>query len=142
MKYIAAAVVGVLAVTLLTIQATAAKRDQRISVAATVVDVRETEDMRTDLTLLWNRNIRHRPIGHGVLTCTKVGIGGILGAGVSNCNGVYQLPLGKISTQGILHGYSRYTMIITGGTGVYKEASGTLFVRRVADGVRRLTFAL
>lgn len=113
-----------------------------ISVSATVVDVRETDDMRTDLTLLWNRNIRSRPIGHGILTCTKVGAGGILGRGISNCMATYSLPLGKISVQGILHSYARYTLVITGGTGRYKGADGTLFVRRVANGVRRLTFVL
>lgn len=143
MKSIAAAVISVLLIFALTIQfASAARSDNRISISATVVDVRESDDMRTDLTLLWNRDIRHRPIGHGAITCTKVGFGGILGGGVSNCNAVYQLPLGKISTQGILHGYGRYTMVITGGTGIYKGVSGTLFVRRVADGVRRLTFKL
>jgi hypothetical protein len=120
----------------------AAAPSEQIKIAATVVDVRETDEMRTDLTLLWNKDLRSRPIGHGVLTCTKVGTGGILGGGLLSCSGTYQLPLGKIAVQGILHGYNRYTLVITGGTARYKDASGTLFVRRVADGVRRLTFTL
>lgn len=115
---------------------------EHIGLAATVVDVRETDEMRTDLTLLWNKNLRSRPIGHGVLTCTKIGSGGILGGGISQCTATYQLPLGKIAAQGIIHGRGRYTLVITGGTARYKDASGTLFVRRVADGVRRLTFSL
>lgn len=114
----------------------------QITLAATVVDVRESTDMRSDIVLLWNRTIRSRPVGHAVLTCAKVGTGGVLGGGIWNCIGVYQLPLGKISTQGILHGYNRYTLVITGGTGRYKGVSGSLFVRRVAEGQRKLIFSL
>jgi hypothetical protein len=142
MKYAAVAFVMVMLGAAAGSGAQTAPTPRTITLAATVVDVRESADMRSDLVLLWNRNVRSRPLGHGVLTCTKVGTGGLLGGGISNCVGTYQLPLGKIAVQGILHGYARYTLVVTGGTSRYKDAQGTLFVRRVADGVRRLTFLL
>lgn len=59
-----------------------------------------------------------------------------------NCQLVLSLPLGKVIAVGTVHNLARYTLVITGGTGVYRGVTGPMFVRRVADGVRRLTFEL
>lgn len=120
----------------------AAPTAKAVSVAMTVAVVRDGLETRSDTLLLWNRNERSRPIGHAIKSCIKTGSGGILGGGVMSCVLVIVLPLGKVVATGIVHDVRRYTLTITGGTGVYEGARGPLFVRRVADGVRRLTFHL
>lgn len=119
-----------------------AAQDSRVSVAASTVRIRETHDVRSYIQLLWNRDIRTRPIGHAVISCFKLGTGGLLGSGLFQCVGTYVLPLGKIVVQGLVHSYERYTLAITGGTGVYADAGGQLFGRRVGPGVQRLVFTL
>lgn len=112
-----------------------------VRISVTTADVRETRDLRTDILLLWNRNERSTPIGHAVKSCVKIGNGGILGhGGVLSCQMTLSLPLGKVAAQGIVHNLYRYTMVVTGGTGVYEGASGPLFVRRGGEGVRQMTF--
>lgn len=117
-------------------------RPQRISVAAKTVIIRETHDVRSDVQLFWNRNISPRPLGHSVLSCYKLGKGGLLGGGLFHCIGTYVFPLGKIMTQGLVHSHNRYTLAITGGSGRYATVNGQLFVRRVGPGVQRFLFAL
>ena len=112
----------------------------KVSVAVTAIGVEESRDMRTDLLLLWNRNVRSRPIGHGLKACIKTRQGDLRGGGLMSCTLTLSLPRGKVSAAGIVHNINRYTLVITGGTGVYATASGPLFVRRVGDGIRRLTF--
>lgn len=114
----------------------------RIDIASTVVDVRETEDVRTDILLLWNREVRSRPIGHAVVSCFELGAGGIAGDGFENCTAFYQLPLGKITAAGEIHARSHYTLVVTGGSGAYKGAVGHLFTIRVGPGLKRVTFNL
>ena len=111
-----------------------------VSIAITAIGVEESRDMRTDLLLLWNRNVRSSPIGHGLKACIKTRQGDLRGGGLMSCTLTLSLPKGKVSAAGIVHNINRYTLVITGGTGVYATASGPLFVRRVGDGVRRLTF--
>ncbi len=119
-------------------------RKQRavISVAATTAAVRDGRETRADVLLLWNRNIRTTPIGNAVKTCVKFGSGGISGGGLMNCVISLQMPNGKIVASGTVHDTSRYTLVTTGGTGEYEGVRGPLFVRRVADGVLRLTFTI
>ena len=120
-----------------------AKTSRHVSIAITTADVRQTFATRTDVLLLWNRDERSRPIGHGVKACIKAGTGGILGSGLMSCGLSLDLPLGKVTASGTVHDARRYTLVITGGTGVYEGATGPLFVRGVAgDGVGRLTFTI
>jgi hypothetical protein len=114
----------------------------RITIAASVVDVRETRDVRSDVLLLWNRNIRSRPLGHAIVSCYSLGFGGILGAGLEHCTATYVLPLGKITAQGIVHSRNRYTLVLTGGTGRYVGAEGHLFTKRIGPGLKRIVFNL
>lgn len=116
---------------------------ERVSVAVTTASARDTPHTRANTLLLWNRNVRTTPIGHGVESCIKVGYGGLLGDGILSCDLTLALPLGKLTATGIIHGFRRYTIVITGGTGAYVKAHGPLFVRSVTgDGVRRLTFSV
>jgi hypothetical protein len=63
-----------------------------------------------------------RAIGQGVLTCM------IVSKTQRNCNGSYLLPRGMIETSGLLNSRLLYTAAITGGTGLYDNARGTLTV--------------
>lgn len=111
-----------------------------VSLAVTTAVVRDGFETRTDVLLLWNRNVRTTPIGHAVKACIKAGGSDILGGGIMSCSLTLHLPKGKVAATGIVHNLARYTMIVTGGTGLYEGAHGPLFVRRVGDGVRRMTF--
>lgn len=63
-----------------------------------------------------------RPIGHGTVMCTYV-------AGKErSCLGEYVLPRGMIVTGGVLETRLLYSAAITGGTGLYNNARGTLTV--------------
>jgi hypothetical protein len=63
-----------------------------------------------------------RPIGHAVVTCSYVG------DGERSCSGTYILPRGTIQTAGILRTRLLYNQAITGGTGLFDNARGTLTV--------------
>jgi len=71
---------------------------------------------------LFGTSIQSRAIGKGVLTCTY------LSRTQRTCNGTYLLPRGMILTAGILNTRLLYTAAITGGTGLYDNARGTLTV--------------
>ena len=65
-------------------------------------------------------------VGNAYMVCTTIGRGGILGNGVRQCHGIYNLPRGKIVVQGSRHRRARYTLVITGGSGIYVGIGGTL----------------
>jgi hypothetical protein len=115
---------------------------QLISVSATTVDVRESRNNRSDILLLWNTDVRDRPLGHAVIACVKVGSGGLLGKGLMSCDMTIVMPLGKVTATGLIHSHRRFTLAVTGGTGRYKGANDVLFVRADSSGVRRLTVRL
>jgi len=71
---------------------------------------------------LFGTSTQSRPIGSGVLTCTY------LSKTLRSCAGAYQLPRGTILTAGVLRTRLLYTAAITGGTGLYDNAGGTLTV--------------
>ena len=61
-------------------------------------------------------------VGQGVLTCMTVS------KTQRSCLGSYVLPRGMIETSGLLNSRLLYTAAITGGTGLYDNARGTLTV--------------
>lgn len=61
-----------------------------------------------------------RIIGNGYQACIMVK------ERVEYCSGVYNLPLGKITFSGSRQNRSRYTFVVTGGTGSYLAAGGRL----------------
>jgi hypothetical protein len=63
-----------------------------------------------------------RPVGQGVLTCMRVS------KTQQSCLGSYLLPRGMIETSGLINSRLLYTAAITGGTGLYDNARGTLTV--------------
>jgi hypothetical protein len=63
-----------------------------------------------------------RPIGHAVLSCTFVS------KSERTCTGTYVVPRGMILTAGVLKTRLLYTAAITGGTGLFDNARGTLTV--------------
>jgi hypothetical protein len=71
---------------------------------------------------LFGSSTRSRPIGSGVLTCMTVS------KTQRSCTGSYVLPRGMIETSGLLNSRLLYTAAITGGTGLYDNARGTLTV--------------
>jgi len=71
---------------------------------------------------LFGTSTQSRPIGTGVLTCTY------LSSTQRSCSGTYHLPRGMILTAGVLKSRLLYTAAITGGTGLYDNARGTLTV--------------
>lgn len=138
MKLAVAFIVALAAVSVAGAQS--ANPPRTVSIAVTTALVRDGLETRSDTLLLWNRNERDRPIGHAIKSCIKVGSGGILGNGVMTCTLLLSLPLGKVVATGIVHDIHRYTLTVTGGSGVYEGAHGPVFVRPVANGVRRMTF--
>ena len=71
---------------------------------------------------LFGTSTQSRAIGNGVLTCT------FLSKTQRSCSGSYLLPRGMIQTAGVLNTRLLYTAAITGGTGLYDNARGTLTV--------------
>lgn len=80
---------------------------------------------------LFGSSRKSRPIGHAVITCIDVG------QNERSCSGTYILPRGMIQTAGILKTRLLYVQAITGGTGVYDNARGTLTVTATALKPRR-----
>lgn len=113
-----------------------------IRIETSVADVRTAGDVgyqgsrRFVVMRIWTHPPTGLPIGHAVMNCVFVGRGGLLGAGLWTCLTVYRMPLGYITAAGLLHSFKRYTLAVTGGTGVYAGAGGVVFAIR---GFTRIT---
>lgn len=113
-----------------------------ISITASTVDTRVLGYQRSTVMRLWNRSVSATPIGHAVTVCTRLGVGGVLGGGLSDCKATFVLPLGKITAAGVRHNRTRYTLVITGGTGRYLGAAGSVDRRAETPGQTRYIFRL
>ena len=80
---------------------------------------------------LFGSSRKSRPIGHAVVTCIDVG------QNERSCSATYILPRGMIQTAGILKTRLLYVQAVTGGTGLYDNARGTLTVTATALKPRR-----
>jgi hypothetical protein len=69
---------------------------------------------------LYSRSPSHRAIGESVLVCTYVG------RTERSCLVTYTLPKGSIVAAGVLTSRLLYELAITGGTGLYDNARGTV----------------
>lgn len=113
----------------------------KLHVVATVTDVRSDGSRfqgarRFVFMRLWQRSFVGAPIGHAFLACVYMGDGGVFGGkGVWNCQATYRMPLGYITAAGVLHNFRRYTLAVTGGTGIYEGQGGTSFTLRTTDGI-------
>lgn len=81
-----------------------------------------TGDVEIARFTLYGASSTTRPIGHAVLSCTFVS------RTERSCTGTYVVPRGMILTAGVLKTRLLYTAAITGGTGLYDNARGTLTV--------------
>lgn len=127
---------------LLTISRAEAQATGEISVTATVADARNRFGTTTTVLRLWNRSLTSVPIGHVFVVCHRLGAGGVLGGGVSQCQATFQFPLGKLTASGIRHSLRHYTLVVTGGTRRYIGATGSVTRFPAAGGEVRFIFHL
>jgi hypothetical protein len=95
-------------------------------------------DVEVSRTLLYNKGITSRAIGHGEVVCTFTGRRSRV------CSGTYFLPRGKIIVSGALVFRQFYEFAVLGGTGLYNNVQGSLTVTTTTPRPRRdiLTFRL
>jgi hypothetical protein len=95
-------------------------------------------DLEFTRSLLYNRGITPKAIGHAEVVCT------FTGARSRMCNGTYFLPKGKIVVAGALVFRQFYELAVLGGTGLYMNVQGSLTVAAIRPSPRRdfLTFRL
>jgi hypothetical protein len=93
-------------------------------------------DLDVGRSLLYNKGITPKPIGHSELLCTATG------NKTSNCSGTYFLPNGRIVAGGIIGSNLIYELAVLGGTGIYDNVRGTLTVTSLGHGQNLLVFRL
>jgi hypothetical protein len=96
--------------------------DVQLSVHRVNVSQGNMGDLEIAKLRLFGTTTPSRAIGTAVLTCTYVS------KIERSCTGSYLLPRGMILTAGVLTTRLLYTAAITGGTGLYDNARGTLTV--------------
>jgi hypothetical protein len=100
--------------------------DRQMSFTRTDVGARGRSpgDVEVVNSLVFNRRITPRPLGHYELICTyTVGIN-------RSCSGTIFLPRGKLVVGGTLRFRQFYELAVIGGTGLYNNARGTMTVTR------------
>jgi hypothetical protein len=83
-------------------------------------------DLEVTRYKLYNKRVREKPIGRGQMVCTNIG------QNFRNCNATYLLPAGKMTVSGALQYRGLYDLAVTGGTGFYTNAHGTLTATRLS----------
>lgn len=96
-----------------------------------------TGDVTVTSSLVYNRRVTTKPIGHSEMLCTYLGRGGSLGSGSRHCTTTVFLPQGKLVAEGITHNMFFYELVVVGGTGIYSNVQGTLTVTFLGSGPRR-----
>ncbi len=76
-------------------------------------------------SILYNKRIQAKPLGHAEMVCTSVT------ATTQNCNGTYFLPRGEIVVSGVVSSRLIYILAVVGGTDLYNNVRGTLTVTSV-----------
>ena len=95
-------------------------------------------DLEFTRSLLYNRGITPKAIGHAEVVCIFTGLRSRM------CNGTYFLPKGKLVVAGALVFRQFYELAVLGGTGLYMNVQGSLTVTAIRPTPRRdfLTFRL
>jgi hypothetical protein len=95
-------------------------------------------DVEVSRSLLYNKGVTPRAIGHGEVVCIFTGKRSRV------CNGTFFLPRGKIMVSGALVFREFFEFAVVGGTGLYNNVDGTLTVTSIRPRPRRdiLTFRL
>jgi len=102
--------------------ATVRLTDRQLTMTRTSAGDGGTGDLEIARFTLYGSSSATRPIGHAVLSCTFVT------RAERSCTGTYVVPRGMILTAGVLRTRLLYTAAITGGTGLFDNARGTLTV--------------
>lgn len=120
-------------------------RDDTIRVLSTnteedFVDVGAAGDSLGDAFIFTSNLTRHgKAYGHTGVVCTLTSVA----RGEVQCVGTARLPGGQITIQGLLAGEPTvFAFPITGGTGQFEGAEGTLVVKELSDTQEVLTFHL
>jgi hypothetical protein len=114
----------------------------KISVTATYATVRHHAHLHVEIFRIWKRSITGVPIGSAYVVCDELGTGDVLGGGISSCQVTFHFPLGKITAAGIRHSVRHWSMVITGGTGIYLGAQGSVHRREHLPGEPRFILFL
>jgi hypothetical protein len=104
----------------------------------TFVDVGRPGESRGDSFVFSARVTRHgKKVGRVGVACTITSVR----RQEAQCLGTARLRRGQISIQGLVRGEPDvFAFPITGGTGAFEAAGGTLVVRQLTDTKERLTF--
>jgi hypothetical protein len=76
-------------------------------------------------SVLYNRRIQARPLGHADMVCTTIT------RSTQSCNATYFLPRGQLVVSGVISSRLIYILAVVGGTEYYNNAHGTLTVTSV-----------
>lgn len=95
-------------------------------------------DIELSRSLLFNKGLTPRAIGHAEIVCTFTNRRSRV------CSGTYFLPKGKIMVAGALVFRQFYEFAVLGGTGLYNNVQGSMTVTTVSPRPRRdlVTFRL
>lgn len=95
-------------------------------------------DIELSRSLLFNKGLTPRAIGHAEIVCTFTNRRSRV------CTGTYFLPKGKIMVAGALVFRQFYEFAVLGGTGLYNNVQGSMTVTTVSPRPRRdiVTFRL
>jgi hypothetical protein len=95
-------------------------------------------DVEVSRSLLYNKGVTPKAIGHGEIVCTFTGRRSRV------CNGTYFLPRGRLVVSGVVVFRQFYEFAVLGGTGLYNNVQGSLTVTSIRPRPRRdiLTFRL
>jgi hypothetical protein len=104
------------------------------------IDLGATGESIGDMFVFSSTLTRHgRTVGHAGVVCTVVS----MDPAEAQCLGTASFRNGQITVQGLVpDASSRFDLAITGGTGRYEGAGGTLTVHEVSDTREVLTFHL
>jgi hypothetical protein len=118
---------------------------ERVTVLSTnteqaFVDVGEPDISLGDAFVFTSQLTRHgKTVGHTGVVCTTTSVQ----MEEAQCVGTAWFRRGQITVQGLLAGEPEgFELAITGGTGAFEGAGGTLVVRFISDTKERLTFHL
>jgi hypothetical protein len=76
-------------------------------------------------SLLYNKRIQERPLGHADMICTTIS------GATQQCNATYFLPRGELVVSGVIFSRLIYILAVLGGTDLYNNVRGTLTVTSV-----------
>lgn len=84
-------------------------------------------DVEISWQSLYNLRLTRHAIGHSQVICT------LLTLQSRQCSATYFLPKGKLVADGVIGSQLLYELPVTGGTGIYVGARGSLLVTRAAE---------